>query len=92
MLKVECIGCEDHGQSLFSLCYQNGALKIGCQNLFSKHFFQLPDLPSRSRAPLVPILKLCHPKIVQIFADWMVKSVTYVLTEALKLAMPFLKT
>ena len=40
MLKVECIGCEDHEQSLFSLCYQNGALKNGCQNLFLKHFFQ----------------------------------------------------
>jgi hypothetical protein len=50
MLKVECIGCEDHGQSLFSLCYQNGALKNGCQNLFSNHFFQLPDLPSPASA------------------------------------------
>jgi len=24
-------------------------------------------------------LKLCHPQIAQIFADWMVKSVTYVM-------------
>ena len=26
-------------------------------------------------------LKLCQPQIAQIFADWMMKSVTYVLTE-----------